>query len=266
MSSYFKAIKNHVLNWRDFFLDLIFPIECLGCGQEKIWLCEKCFHSIEFNIKSRCPACNRPTHCGQYCIFCEDDYSLNGIFVAGNYENEIIKALIKNFKYHLIIDLGVFLGSFCSQYFGDQIEQEKLRAKSNSDFSKIIIKYDGPKNLFNSMEEILIIPVPLHPRRLRWRGFNQSELIAEHFAKNLNLEINKNNLIRTRYKTAQVKLNKKARVENIKNCFAWQGEKISKKIILIDDITTTGSTLDECAKVLKENGAVEVWGLVVAKN
>lgn len=75
------------------------------------------------------------------------------------------------------------------------------------------------------------------------------------------------NLIRIKYKKPQAKLKAKDRRENIQGSFAWRGAKLKKRnIILIDDITTTGSTLEECARILKQNGAKEVWGLVIAKN
>ncbi|MDO8260649.1 MAG: double zinc ribbon domain-containing protein, partial [Candidatus Magasanikbacteria bacterium] len=123
MSSHFKSIKNHAKLLRDFFLDLIFPIECLGCGKEKIWLCEKCFESIDLNHRSLCPACDRETFGNQYCIYCQDNYFLNGIFIAGNYENKLIKTSIKNLKYHLIKKLAEPLGNFLALYFKEQIKK-----------------------------------------------------------------------------------------------------------------------------------------------
>lgn len=263
MSSFLKSIKNHTGLWCDFFLDLIFPIECINCGEEKIWLCEKCFKTINLNSESLCPACDRKTFSSQYCIYCQENFSLNGIFVASNYENKIVKASIKNLKYHLIKDLSLPLAKLLSQYFLGLSEKIKKLPSDNPD---AIINYELAKNLFSDLENILIIPIPLHPRRLRWRGFNQAELIAEHFAQNLNFKIDKKNLIRKKFRTPQAKLNKKDRIDNIKNCFSWQGGNINQKILLIDDIATTGSTLNECAKILKQNGAEQVWGLVVAKN
>ena len=107
--------------------------------------------------------------------------------------------------------------------------------------------------------------MPLHKKRQRLRGFNQSEQLARAISKNFNLEIN-HNLIRIKHKKAQAKLHEKNRWENIKNCFSYQGKNLNNKnILLIDDVATTGATLNECAKVLKENNAKEVWGLVVAK-
>ena len=110
------------------------------------------------------------------------------------------------------------------------------------------------------------MPVPLSKKRLRWRGFNQAELLAEKVAENYGLAMDAANLIRVKHKKPQAKLDEVHRLENIKDCFAWQGSNLNKKnIILIDDVVTTGATLNECAIVLHAAGAAEVWCLVVPK-
>jgi len=122
------------------------------------------------------------------------------------------------------------------------------------------------KLLYNNFSQSLIMPVPLHKKRLRWRGFNQSELLAKGIKKYFNLDLRLDELIRTKHKKPQTKLSGRKRKENVKGCFFWKGDWLDgKNIILVDDVITTGSTLNECAKVLKENGAGEVWGLVVAR-
>jgi len=111
-----------------------------------------------------------------------------------------------------------------------------------------------------------LVPVPLHIRRERWRGFNQSQLIAEKLSDKFGIEIDCHGLKRVKHGKAQAKLSKSERWENIKGSFFWEKESLSgRNIILIDDVVTTGATLNEAAKVLKENGAGEVWGLVVAR-
>jgi ComF family protein len=119
----------------------------------------------------------------------------------------------------------------------------------------------------------LIVPVPLHRRRERWRGFNQAELLAENLGKNLSpgydipiLKI----LKRKKFTAPQMKIkNYKEREKNIRSAFILNDplevELKNKKILLIDDISTTGSTLLECAKVLKSAGASSVWGMVLAR-
>ena len=193
---------------------------------------------------------------GEFCKDCSQPYYLNGVWIAGDYNNKIISKLIKNIKYHFAKDiseviskfLNIFLGSLISRY--NIIHPEELEIKTLEKFNNSII-----------------IPVPLHKKRKKWRGFNQSEIIAKKLVKNFQLKNNLDtkNLIRIKHKKAQVKLSKKEREKNIKDCFFWIGKNLkNKNIILIDDVTTTGSTLNECAKVLKNNGAKEVWGLVIA--
>jgi len=117
-------------------------------------------------------------------------------------------------------------------------------------------------------QQILVIPIPLYRRRLNWRSYNQSELLAEELAKEFNLKIDKNILKREKYQIPQAELKDKAkRIENSKNIFSCrERQKIAgQTIILVDDVATTGSTLDEGAKVLKESGAEKVIGLVIAK-
>lgn len=264
MKKFFQSIKNHAIFWRDFFIDLIFPIECLGCGQEKTWLCPDCRKKISFSTQDVCPACHQPTYHGQFCLFCKDNFKLNGIFVATDYHETLIKKLIKNLKYNFIKDIGVILGDLQTEYIKNKISQLVIEKKDVKNHA--LINFNYPQGLFSDYKNILIIPIPLHPRRQRWRGFNQAELIATRFATNLEISLDNKNLLRTKYRTAQAKLKKTQREKNIIGVFSWRGKNISQKIILIDDLSTTAATLNEAAKVLKAHGAPEVWGLVVARN
>ena len=112
----------------------------------------------------------------------------------------------------------------------------------------------------------LIIPVPLHKRRQNWRGFNQSALLAKLIAQQTGLQF-ADALIRTKHTKPQMSLKSAERHLNIRGIFSLkQGSEIkNKKILLIDDVWTTGSTLKECAAVLKRNGAKSVWGITIAR-
>ena len=114
----------------------------------------------------------------------------------------------------------------------------------------------------------IIIPTPLHKKRLLERGFNQSYLLATHISSQFNIPITNNILYRKKNIQHQANLNKKQRLKNIQNSFAIKNTKIikNKSIVLIDDIITTGATLNEQAKLLKQNNARSVWAIVVAKN
>lgn len=259
---------DHAQKTRDFLLDLIFPIECVACGREGTWLCQPCFSRLKLKAGQYCLDCKRPKRFGEFCAVCAPGRSLKGVWIAGDYEDKIIAKMIKGLKYHFARDLADVLGLYLSLFLKDLLTRSRLSgihlrsALSQDGFSCI---KDSPGILFD-LSRTLIMPVPLHKKRERWRGFNQSLVLAEKLAKNFHLEINAANLIRVRHKTPQAKLAGDERLSNIHGCFAWSGPNLSgKNIIIIDDVVTTGSTLDECARILKKAGAGEVWGLVVAK-
>jgi ComF family protein len=232
-----------------FILDLVFPIECLDCGQEGNYLCAACFKKLkfadEFFLNHAQTNLNVP--------------QIDKIFIAGDYDDPLLKKLIIKYKYNFISPLGKILASFLIDFW--KLENEEVETL---DFK--ITK--PPKNF-------IVIPIPLSKKRLRWRGFNQAELIARDFSEYFNYEINIENLKRIKYQRPQAELSESERLENIKSSFAWMGdnksddglnEKLKERtIILIDDVLTTGATLNEAARVLKEAGAEEVYALVLAK-
>ncbi len=112
----------------------------------------------------------------------------------------------------------------------------------------------------------VLAPVPLHPRRLRSRGYNQSELLAVELGKLTGLPVEKGLLERRKNTPPQVKaVSRDDRVENVRDSFVCVGDAAGLKVILVDDVSTTGSTMSACAGVLKDGGAVSVWGLALAK-
>lgn len=116
-------------------------------------------------------------------------------------------------------------------------------------------------------EKLILVPVPLHPKRRRDRGFNQAELFAKRLDRRFKV-VWGNILVRQRYTKPQVELGKNQRVANVKDAFTVspfiKGKVAGRNFLLIDDVFTTGSTIFECAKVLKKAGANEVWGMVAA--
>lgn len=261
-------LSSHASRLRDFALDLIFPIECLDCGQEKAWLCEKCFRKLRFKPTQYCLHCKKENDLGQFCPDCRPQYALDGVWIAGIYEEQIIAKLIKGLKYHFAQGIAKDLGKFLCLFLKDLINKGRLgRADLNSgvDWRRFEQARNIPVILFNFSQN-LIMPVPLANKRKRWRGFNQAEAIAKEVADYFKLDFNFDKLIRVKYKKSQAKLSEIDRKNNIVGCFSWQGNELAgRNVIIVDDVATTGSTLNECAKVLKRNGAGEVWGLVVAK-
>ncbi len=230
-----------------FILDTLFPIKCLGCGKEGEWICSSCFSQLKFHSEQVCPYCQKNiTPHGETCFACQKKYRLNGLFVAGFYADKLLQTTVHYYKYHFINNLHKPLGKFLLT----AIHKQELPLPD------------------------LIIPVPLHPYRLRWRGFNQALLLAKFLSDNLSLHypllLENEILQRTRFTVPQMSLQQqKQRQKNIKNVFSIDAKKKkaieNKKIWLIDDVTTTGTTLKEAGKVLFKNGAQEVWGIVLAR-
>ena len=141
------------------------------------------------------------------------------------------------------------------------------------------LKYHNHRAVVTILSEILadtyqrynfcadvIVPVPLHHSRLKERGYNQSELLAKQLGKLLSLPVNNTTLQRIRRTESQVKLGAKERHKNVADAFVCSNKQlVNQKILLIDDVCTTGSTLDACAAALKQGGVISVWGLILAK-
>lgn len=123
----------------------------------------------------------------------------------------------------------------------------------------------------NNSEQIwqnsVLIPVPLDKRKLKNRGYNQAEELAKELSKVMEVPLISNNLVKTIKTFPQIKLSAKEREENLKNAFSTKnlGQIQGKKIFLVDDVYTTGATMEECAKTLKESGAKSIWGIAFAR-
>ncbi len=195
-----------------------------------------------------------PKHClscdteGSYwCVNCkklpikawDNNLSLIGekyfdeIYCLGDYEDKMLGELIKACKYKFVKELCGDLGELLAQ----EIEDKKL---------------DG-----------VIVPVPLSKRRMAWRGFNQAAEIAHVVALKKHMQINCC-LKRVKHKKAQAKLSESERLKNMKDCFIVSGE-VPEIVILVDDVITTGATINECARVLKENGTQYITVVALAK-
>ncbi len=244
-----KKRKNRALKMRDFILDLILPINCVGCGQEGFWICKNCYIDlIKNDITKKCFSCGKQIKAGSLCQLCSPLFCFDSLYIAGNYQNQILSELIKIYKYRFARKLSLVL----ADYIYDRLML--LPPTSKQSFS-----------LYPDLSKFLFIPVPLHRKRQQWRGFNQAELIARELINKTSGELVKNYLRRIKFHLPQTRLKKEQRKKNIKNAFVWQGPKLhDRKIILLDDIITTGATLNECARILKENGANEIICLVVA--
>lgn len=236
--------KYYLKKVKDFFLNLFFPKFCFGCQKEGSYLCQDCQSTLEILENHFC-LCKKPIRSPKIgkCKKCFSK-KLNGLYFALSYQDQLIKNLIHCFKYRPFIKgLGKTLTSLIITHF-------QLTEKQKCDFS-----------------DFLLIPVPLTKKRLMWRGFNQSEEIGKELSKFLEIPLVNNVLFKIKETLAQIELSDEEREENIKQAFLVKNEKEIKgrKILLVDDVYTTGSTLEESALSLKRAGAKEVWGVVVAR-
>ena len=136
------------------FLDLLFPKRCVGCGKFGSYICNSCFAKVEFIGKPVCPVCQRQAVEGKTHPGCQGKFRLDGLVVACRYYGPV-KAAISGFKYKLAYDLGKILV--------DLVVRQ-------------LWKFDLPK-------DVVLVPVPLHARRIKWRGFNQSEIFDRGLAR-----------------------------------------------------------------------------------
>ena len=229
------------------FLELIFPTRCIGCGKFDDYICCKCLNSISINKNFECIGCKRNTPFGQTCYLCAKTNLVDQLLIVADYSNPLVEKSLKFLKYRFISDLDEPLLVLVKKYLK-------------------WLTLDKKFNVFNTNP--LLIPVPLHQRRFNWRGFNQSELLAKGITDTFQMEINSGIIERSINTTPQADIKEKdKRLINLEGIFKITNkEKISgREVLLIDDVCTTGTTLNECAKVLKANGASKVIALVVAR-
>jgi len=162
---------------------------------------------------------------------------LDHCLIACHYSQPLIRQLVKQFKYNNLQQLAETLGRLLAQRL--QLETK--------------------------LPNFVIVPVPLHRRRQRRRGYNQSELLAQELTKKFNWPLSAD-LKRVIAAPPQAKLKRKKRLTNLQGAFAYSGPALEQPVLLIDDVTTTGQTLIQAAAVLKANGAPAVWALTLAKN
>lgn len=226
-------------------LDWLYPKRCCGCGRWGSYLCPQCVKKIT-QQELICPCCERNSIGGVTHPLCKRKFGLDGLWSLGDYRGPL-KEAIKQLKYRFVSDIAQVLVDliviYWAMYTPRLIEE---------------IKKDRGKNW-------LVVPVPLHPKRKNWRGFNQSAQMGKLLAEKLELEYGEA-LSRIIYTKPQVQLRGWERKRNLNNTFVlsknWQIK--DKNIVLLDDVWTTGSTLKECCYVLKRNGAAKVWGMTLA--
>lgn len=227
-----------VVKLRGIALNLLFPRWCVGCGNEGSFICPSCLHSLARIEPPVCPLCGRPRHHEGLCTDCAGwEASIDGIRSPFIFEG-LIRTAIHHLKYRNLKAIAETLATLLKDY----LETLPLTADT-------------------------LVPMPLHPKRLRDRGYNQSELIARELGRLTGMPVSTESLIRERYSLPQARTGSvEERKHNVRNAFAFHGNDFrEKRILLIDDVATSGATLDAASAALKRAGAASVWGLVVAR-
>lgn len=210
-------------------VDLLYPKRCVGCDKGGKYFCFDCRQKLRLSRE----------YLGAG--------AMDGVVSVFAYRG-VMKKAIEKFKFRFVSDLVGELMELIVESGGVEEEGRYFKKKG-----------------------FVVMPVPLHRKRERWRGFNQAAELGKVLAQELGLEFDDKNLKRIKETKAQSKLNKEERLINIQGAFVVNGQlkmdhgKLPGKVLLVDDVWTTGATMKECARVLRGAGVEMVWGFTVAR-
>ena len=219
-------------------IDLFFPRSCVGCGKVGDFICNRCSKKLSRLLPPVCQRCGRPESSGMYCRACwgthNHIHAIRSVFV---FEGTIRRA-VHEFKYRNLRSIAACL----SQYMADYFVEHELAAD-------------------------VLLPVPMHEMRLKTRGYNQSELLAGQISAMISVPVRGDLIKRVRDDKPQVRTTcAEERWSNMRDAFACVSSEVSgKDIIIIDDVCTSGATLEACAAALKLKGANKISGFTLAR-
>lgn len=221
----------------DAVLDFFFPRACVHCGQRGDLLCQNCLRHLT-PVGPACPKCGRPQANNSLCAICWGRESpVDGIHSPYRFQG-ILRTAIHEFKYHGLRSMAEPLAHLLANYL-----------------------------VINPMPGDVLLPVPLHSRRLKERGYNQSSLLTSHLGRLTGIPIEENTLIRLKNTPPQVRASSAdARRSNVDGAFVCRNEHLhGRSVIIIDDVCTSGATLEACAAAVKAAGALTAHGLTLAR-
>ena len=219
-------------------VDFFFPRRCVGCGKTGEFLCVDCVRKLPRLLPPFCERCGKPESTGRLCSTCWGAHTaIDGIRSPFRFDG-VVRQAVHELKYRKLKALSGCLAQLLAEY---------LQA--------------------NDIPGEVLVPVPLHSRRLRERGYNQSALLASNLGKFVSLQVVENCLFRAKGGLPQARTtNVEDRRSNVAGAFACKDEQLrGSRVLLIDDVCTSGATLEACALALKSAGVLSVWGLTLAR-
>ncbi|MDP2719842.1 MAG: ComF family protein [Dehalococcoidia bacterium] len=219
-------------------IDLIFPRYCIGCGREGFFLCSPCGNSFPRLEEPLCKSCGRPVDYPGFCADCRKNSPAADEIRSPFVFDGLTRTAIYRFKYRNMRTLAQPLAELMAGYIGA-----------------------------NALQSDVIVPVPLHKHKLKVRGYNQAELLARELGKLTGWAVAADVLVRLSDAVPQARTSRaEERYRNVKDAFACKDDSLrDKNILLIDDVCTTGATVNACAAVLKNLPAAAVRVLTVAR-
>ena len=219
-------------------LEFVFPARCVGCDSNGAFLCDHCIASLPVAEPPRCSRCWRPGAVAGSCLECQvAPPSFDGLRAAFVYEG-VVQELVRALKYRGATALAAPMATLLAE----AVECYQLVA----DF---------------------VVPVPLSGLRRRTRGYNQAEELAQALGRELGVPVRPRALERLRHTPPQARSADAAeRRHNVAGAFRTRDPDVAgRRVLLVDDVTTTGATLAAAASALREGGIRSVWGLTFAK-
>jgi ComF family protein len=232
-------------------IDLIFPPFCVACHRFGAWLCSDCVDEIETIRPPVCSRCGMPLDGpvrvepipsglqGPGCVHCQSTPRQLDSLLACAIHSGPLREAIRQFKYEDLRALAAPLGQLMA---------------------------DGWRSLSAYEGDLTIVPVPLHPARQRERGYNQAALLARELGRQLQRPVVEDTLVRVKATVPQVGLGVHERRANVRDAFRCvNGALANRQVLLVDDVCTTGSTLEAASTALRNGGAVSVWAYTLAR-
>lgn len=227
-----------------FLLDIVSPKKCYSCKKEWSFICEDCFSKI-YDFEEKCYVCKKFSKNFEIHTDCKEKVFYDKILVLKHYKNPLIQKLVKDWKFYgkteILEEFSFFM---CKKFFKNE-NTEKL-------------------------DEFLVISIPSYFLRKLKRWYNSSEVLAKSFVKFSKINYEKNLLKKVKQTKQQSKLNRKERLENLKNSFELNKNFLknikNKKILIIDDVISTWSTLNEISSILKQNWVRKIIWITIASD